>query len=140
MNMKVSTYLLLASSFLLIVGCGGGQSDWKDILRDGKVFSEEHLGRFKEHANSITSGEMSGVEFHLSAAGGETVGIDATEVEMLYGSPTSVIADEWGHLTHYYGEVGIDLDPKTKGVIGVVVPTKEVAVEFAQVLDTVLSP
>ncbi len=139
MNTKVSTYLVLVSGFLLIVGCGGGQSDWKDILRDGKVFSGDHLDKLKEVAHEITSGKTKGVEFHIHAAGGETVGVDATEVERLYGSPTSVVADEW-HLTHYYGEVGIDLDLKTKGVIGVVVPTKEVAVEFEQVLDTILPP
>ena len=132
-------YLAIASGLLLLVGCGGGQSDWKDILRDGKVFSEDHLARFKEQANSITSGEIEGVEFHIPAASKKTVGVDAAEVERLYGSPTSVVADEWGHLTHYYGEVGIDLDPKTKDVIGVVVPTK-VAVEFVQVLDTICFP
>ena len=99
------------------------------------------MERFKEQASEITSGKIEGVEFHIRAASwGETVGINATEVERLYGSPTSVVADEWGHLTHYHGEVGIDLDPKTKDVIGVVVPTKEVAVELEQVLDTILPP
>ena len=133
--------LFLVLGLPFVVGCGGGQSDWKDILCDGKVFSEEHLERFKEQASEITSGKIEGVEFHIRAASwGETVGINATEVERLYGSPTSVVADEWGHLTHYHGEVGIDLDPKTKDVIGVVVPTKEVAVEFEQVLDTILPP
>ena len=96
MNTKVSTWLFLVSGLLLIVGCGDGRSDWKDILRDRTVFSKEHLERLKERSSDIASGETEGVDFHIRATDGEKVGVDATEVERLYGSPTRVAAVEWG--------------------------------------------
>ena len=177
MNTTASTYLTLIAAVLVVTGCGGGQevsgepevkggevvevskSDWKDIVRDGKVFSKEHLAfvRMKIfmslelrknifEINGKTESSM-GIPvqpgINLSAFDNldslpTGVGVTAAEVERLYGKPTRKSEKSFGTYKSYYGDAGIIFHAKTKEVIGIEMPTMKVSEEFLEIVNPIL--